>query len=217
MLEPATRIRVFIDPDDIAAARQAVLSGPTSTTPAYIADVAEHIAGVARQVRPGVWHASEYAFATTCAPLDAADSLVLDAYIDHINKSVGLLLHGWADYQPTRVVSATTEDHFETARVIIANMDTALADSSPLWGPQADLVPGKDINLDALLASNRRIARTLDPFYDIERARVIGELEHASSTIMHSMNPSHALDTANQPYVHNAVFRPRISRFGGLL
>ena len=183
-MRPTTRTRVFIDPSDMLDAYQAVLHGPGDTTPGYIADVLNHAQASADEM-DGEWHAAEYKFSDTCRPPSDAVSLVLDTYVDPANSSSGVVLSGWTGTHHTSVVVATNEKILETARIVMANMHMIFPGEHPeLWRSVPRFVPGDDINIDMLIAQHRRVDLRVKPYHNIEQARIIANLEQATTKAM---------------------------------
>lgn len=180
-MKSATRTRVFTEPADVHAARHAVRHGTATSTPDYIAEVADGVHESAASMGKD-WHAVEYNFAATCGPLTEAVSLVLDTYVDAENSSAGMVLSGWTDYYPTSVVAATNEETVETARVIMADMDLYEPGENPeLWGSEPRFVPGEDMHADVLISRHRHVERRVRAHPNIEQARIMGSFEHAGT------------------------------------
>lgn len=187
----ATRIRVFINGDDVCDAMDAVQNSATDGVPEYISDVVACVRDAARSF-DGEWNTATRVLPASHTPLRQGQAAVLDAYIDAANQSAGLALHTWAAGEKPIVVTATTEQYGSTARTIIANMDVVVPNDSTaaLWGPVGEFVPGSDINTDLLMAEHRRIERNLPAFPDIKTARVIGEMERVNEQIVDALDRS---------------------------
>lgn len=205
----ATRIRVFIDGADVCDAMDAVQNSATDGVPAYITDVVTRVRDAACSFNGGEWNTATRVLPASHVPIQQGRAAVLDAYIDAANQSAGLALHTWAAGEKPIVVTATTEQYGSTARTIISNMDVVVPNDSTatLWGPVGEFVPGSDINTDLLMAEHRRIERTLPPYPDIGRARVIGEMERATEQITGILDRTERATRAAHDAVHTTALR----------
>lgn len=205
----ATRIRVFIDGADVCDAMDAVQNSATDGVPEYITDVVTRVRDAACSFNGGEWNTATRVLPASHVPIQQGRAAVLDAYIDAANQSAGLALHTWAAGEKPIVVTATTEQYGSTARTIIANMDFVVPNDSTaaLWGPVGEFVPGSDISTDLLMAENRRIERTLPPFPDIKRARVIGEMERANEQITDALDRTERATRAAHAAVQSTALR----------
>lgn len=204
----ATRIRVFIDSDDVCDAMAAVQHSTAHGVPEYITDVVARVRDAARSFN-GEWNTATRVLPASHVSIQQGQAAVLDAYIDSGNQSAGLALHTWAAGEKPIVVTATTEQYGSTARTIIANMDFVVPNDSTasLWGPVGEFVPGSDINTDLLMAEHRRIERTLPPYPDIGRARVIGEMERANEQITDALDRTERATRAAHDAVQSTALR----------